>query len=148
MTRTTELAGVKVSIEHFINGERVASADRFEDCSPIDGSHLADVCAGGAAETDAAVAAARQAFPAWAGLGPEGRAPILKRFAQKLRDWGEGAQKTMQQNLSEYLAEESRAVPSRHEVDVFRQDVNKLRDDVARFEARLNRMQILRSSAN
>jgi ubiquinone biosynthesis protein UbiJ len=72
----------------------------------------------------------------------------LGDFARKLRDWGEEAQKTMQQNLSEYLAEESRAVPSRHEVEMFRQEVNKLRDDVARFEARLNRMQILRSSAN
>lgn len=86
MSRTTEVAGVEVSIEHFIDGERVASADRFEDCSPIDGSHLADVCAGGPTEADAAVVAARQAFPAWAELGPEGRAPILKRFAQKILD--------------------------------------------------------------
>ena len=44
----------------------------------------------------------------------------------------------MRQNLSEYLQEESRAVPSRHEVDTFRQQVDTLRDDVARFEARLN----------
>ena len=31
---------------------------------------------------DAAVRAARAAFPAWAALGPHGRAPILKRFAE------------------------------------------------------------------
>ena len=71
----------------------------------------------------------------------------LGDLARKLHGWGEEAQKTMQQNLSEYLAEESRAVPSRLEVELFRQDVNKLRDDVARFEARLNRVQILRTSA-
>ena len=69
----------------------------------------------------------------------------LGDLLRKLRDWGEGAQKTMQQNIGEYLAEESRAVPSRHEVDVFRQDVNKLRDDVARLEARLNRLQVQQS---
>ena len=39
---------------------------------------LADVSAGGAAEVDAAVDAARRAFPAWAALGPEGRLPILR----------------------------------------------------------------------
>ena len=36
---------------------------------------LADVAAGGRPEVDAAVAAARAAFPAWAALGPEGRHP-------------------------------------------------------------------------
>lgn len=86
MTRTTEVAGVEVSVEHFIDGERVANSETFEDCSPIDGSHLADVCAGGPAQTDAAVEAARRAFPAWAALGPEGRAPILNQFAQNILD--------------------------------------------------------------
>jgi len=83
------VAGVEVSVEHFIDGERVASAESFEDRSPIDGSHLADVCAGGPTETDAAVEAARRAFPAWAALGPEGRAPILKKFAQNILDKAE-----------------------------------------------------------
>lgn len=64
----------------------------------------------------------------------------LGDFARKLRDWGEGARDTLRQNLSEYLQEESRAVPSRHEVELFRQQVSTLRDDVARFEARLNRL--------
>jgi len=39
------------------------------------------VAAGGAAEVDAAVAAARRAFPAWAALGPEGRHAALARLA-------------------------------------------------------------------
>jgi aminomuconate-semialdehyde/2-hydroxymuconate-6-semialdehyde dehydrogenase len=79
---TSKIAGVDVSTEHFIDGKRVASKQTFENCSPIDGQHLADMSAGGAAEVDAAVAAARRAFPAWAKLGPEGRHRILKRFAQ------------------------------------------------------------------
>ena len=76
------VAGVDVSTEHYIGGRRVASKDRFLDRSPVDGSALAEVSAGGAAEAEMAVDAARRAFPAWAALGPEGRAPILRRFAE------------------------------------------------------------------
>ncbi len=78
--------GVEVPTDHWIGGRWVPSADRFEDRSPIDGSHLADVAAGGHDHVDAAVAAARSAFPAWAALGPEGRAPILLKFAQLIND--------------------------------------------------------------
>jgi acyl-CoA reductase-like NAD-dependent aldehyde dehydrogenase len=85
---STKIAGVDVSTDHFIDGKRVASKRTFANCSPIDGKHLADVSAGGAAEVDAAVAAARRAFPEWAALGPEGRHPVLKKFAQAIRDHG------------------------------------------------------------
>ncbi|MEW6300779.1 MAG: aldehyde dehydrogenase family protein [Thermodesulfobacteriota bacterium] len=83
---TAKVAGVDVSTAHFIDGKRVESRRTFAVHSPIDGKHLADVSAGGAEEIEAAVAAARRAFPAWAALGPEGRHPILKRFAQLIRD--------------------------------------------------------------
>jgi acyl-CoA reductase-like NAD-dependent aldehyde dehydrogenase len=76
------VAGVEVSTEHYIGGRRVASKDRFLNRSPVDGSELSELAAGGAAEADMAVDAARRAFPAWAALGPEGRAPILERFAE------------------------------------------------------------------
>jgi acyl-CoA reductase-like NAD-dependent aldehyde dehydrogenase len=78
----TRVAGVEVSTAHWIDGKRVPSNRTFDDFSPIDGSHLANVSAGGVEEANAAVAAARRAFPAWAALGPAGRQPILKRFAQ------------------------------------------------------------------
>ncbi|MFM9134251.1 MAG: aldehyde dehydrogenase family protein, partial [bacterium] len=74
-----EVAGVRVDPRHWIAGERVDSATTFLDLSPIDGSELGDVARGGAAEVDAAVASARDAFPGWAALGPQGRAPILHR---------------------------------------------------------------------
>src|SRR5271166_2750225 len=83
---TAKVAGVDVSTEHFIDGKRVASKQTFEVCSPIDGKHLADVSAGGASEIDAAVAAARRAFPKWAALGPDGRHRVLKKFAQAILD--------------------------------------------------------------
>ncbi len=68
-------------VDHFIGGERVASSERFEDISPIDGRVIAEVSRGGAAEADAAVRAACDAFGAWAALGPAGRAPYLHRLA-------------------------------------------------------------------
>ncbi len=75
------VAGVDVSLDHWIDGRRVTSARRFANASPIDGSDLGAVAAGGQAEVDMAVAAASAAFPAWAALGPKGRLPILRRFA-------------------------------------------------------------------
>ena len=62
-------------------------------------------------------------------------------FARGVARWGKQARMTMQQNVSEYLQEESRSVPSRYEVESFRSGVESLRDDVARFEARLNRLE-------
>ena len=55
--------------------------------------------------------------------------------------WGRDAGSILGQNLGEYLQEESRAVPSRYETEVFRQRVETLRDDVARIEARLKRLE-------
>ena len=83
---TATVAGVEVSTDHWIDGRRVSSADRFDNLSPVDGSHLAQVASGGQAEAELAVDAARRAFPAWAALGPEGRLPYLKRFAEGLRE--------------------------------------------------------------
>ena len=80
------VAGVEVSPEHFIGGERVASARTFADVSPIDESHLADVARAGADDVDRAVEAAREAFPGWAALGPEGRAEHLFRIADLIEE--------------------------------------------------------------
>ena len=71
----------QISPNHYINGQRVASPRTFTDISPIDGRVLGEVSAGGQAEVDAAVAAAKAAFPAWAALGPEGRLHYLERLA-------------------------------------------------------------------
>jgi len=75
------VAGIDVSPDHFIGGERVASPERFCDRSPIDEAPLAEVARGGQREVDMAVRAAEAAFPAWAGLGPAGRASYLHRLA-------------------------------------------------------------------
>jgi betaine-aldehyde dehydrogenase/5-carboxymethyl-2-hydroxymuconic-semialdehyde dehydrogenase len=76
-----EVAGAQVSTEHFIGGERVASEATFVDLSPIDAAPIAEVARGGEREAELAVAAAAEAFPAWAALGAEGRAAYLHRLA-------------------------------------------------------------------
>jgi ubiquinone biosynthesis protein UbiJ len=63
------------------------------------------------------------------------------QFVRGVGKWGREAGSTMRQNIGEYLQEESQSVPGRHEVDSFRSGVNTLRDDVARFEARLNKLE-------
>lgn len=76
-----DVAGFSVSTDHFIGGERISSGRRFETISPIDQSVLAHVARADAGDVDRAVRAAAAAFPAWAALGPHGRAPYMHRLA-------------------------------------------------------------------
>jgi betaine-aldehyde dehydrogenase/5-carboxymethyl-2-hydroxymuconic-semialdehyde dehydrogenase len=68
-------------VGHFIGGERIPSARRFETRSPFDQSVLAEVSRADADDVDKAVTAARDAFPAWAALTPAERAAYLHRLA-------------------------------------------------------------------
>jgi acyl-CoA reductase-like NAD-dependent aldehyde dehydrogenase len=81
-----EVEGVSVPLDHYIDGQRVPSDDRFEVRSPIDWENwkLADVSAGGTTIVDVAVSAARRAFPEWAARGPEKRHEILTRLADAI----------------------------------------------------------------
>jgi len=78
---TATVAGTTVHTGHWIGGERRTSDDTFVDHSPIDGSLLADMARGGAAEAEAAVVAARRAFPAWARTSRDERAALLHAIA-------------------------------------------------------------------
>jgi acyl-CoA reductase-like NAD-dependent aldehyde dehydrogenase len=79
-----QVAGVSVSPDHYVGGQRVASSESFELFCPIDQSLLGRVCEGGAATADAAVRAAVAAFPAWAALTAAQRKPYLDRFAAEI----------------------------------------------------------------
>ena len=81
---TAMVAGVEVDTRHWIGGVRITSSETFETVSPIDGAVLAHVSRGGRTEADAAVAAARAAFPAWAALSPAERGAILNRVADNV----------------------------------------------------------------
>jgi 5-carboxymethyl-2-hydroxymuconic-semialdehyde dehydrogenase len=83
---TISIAGVDVDTRHWIGGRRVASAETFDDVSPIDGRLLGQIARGGRAEADAAVAAARAAFPAWSRMSPEERGEILFMLADSIEE--------------------------------------------------------------
>jgi betaine-aldehyde dehydrogenase/5-carboxymethyl-2-hydroxymuconic-semialdehyde dehydrogenase len=80
------IEGVEVSTDHWIGGERVASADAFEDVSPIDESVIAEVARGGAVEADRAVEAARRGAGTWGRTSPKERAEVLHRIADLVEE--------------------------------------------------------------
>ncbi|BAZ92699.1 hypothetical protein TspCOW1_24450 [Thiohalobacter sp. COW1] len=57
------------------------------------------------------------------------------------RDYASRTSRTLRADLSEYLTEEARLLPSRPELELFHADVDVLRDDVERLEARLQRLE-------
>jgi len=67
-------------IDHLINGKAVASAEYFETVNPSTQAVLAEVAAGGGDEVNAAVAAAKAAFPAWAGTPQKERARLMRKL--------------------------------------------------------------------
>ena len=69
-------------IQHLIDGKPVDSRSRFETVNPATQEVLAEVAQGGAAEVDAAVAAAKAAFPKWAGLPAPERAKLMRRLGE------------------------------------------------------------------
>jgi acyl-CoA reductase-like NAD-dependent aldehyde dehydrogenase len=70
-------------LRHFIGGERVTGAAAKESENPSDTRDIvAQYPTGGSAEVDAAVAAARQAFPAWAEASPEVRSDYLDKIGE------------------------------------------------------------------
>ena len=83
---TVEIAGVLIDTRHYIDGKRVASFETFENTSPIDGSFLGNFSRAGASEVDAAVIAAKTAFPEWRELGPRGRGDKLEKLATLIEE--------------------------------------------------------------
>ncbi len=69
-------------IDHLINGRAVAGSDYFETINPATQEVLAEVAAGGAVEVNAAVAAAKAAFPAWAARPATERAALLRKLGE------------------------------------------------------------------
>ena len=67
-------------IPHLIDGKPVPGRDHFETLNPATQEVLAEVAAGGEAEVNDAVAAAKAAFPKWAGLPATERARLMRRL--------------------------------------------------------------------
>ncbi len=69
-------------INHLINGQTVAANDYFETVNPATQEVLAEVASGTEREVNAAVAAAKAAFPAWAGRPATERANIMRKLGE------------------------------------------------------------------
>ncbi|WP_218509899.1 5-carboxymethyl-2-hydroxymuconate semialdehyde dehydrogenase [Variovorax sp. dw_308] len=69
-----------MKIDHLINGKPVAGRDYFETVNPATQEVLAEVASGGEAEVNAAVAAAKEAFPKWAGMPAPQRAKLIRKL--------------------------------------------------------------------
>ncbi|NBX15351.1 MAG: aldehyde dehydrogenase family protein, partial [Betaproteobacteria bacterium] len=67
-------------IDHLIGGRSVASGPTFETRDPASQEVLAEVSAGGLAEVNLAVAAAKKAFPQWAATPAPERAKIMRQL--------------------------------------------------------------------
>jgi ubiquinone biosynthesis protein UbiJ len=62
----------------------------------------------------------------------------IGNVSRGLFHWSHNQTLTFEQNLREYLQEELRLIPSRPEIEPFLADVDRLRDDVERLEARIS----------
>jgi 5-carboxymethyl-2-hydroxymuconic-semialdehyde dehydrogenase len=67
-------------INHLIDGKPLESRDYFETIDPANQEVLAEVASGGEAEVNAAVAAAKAAFPKWAGTPQKERARLMRKL--------------------------------------------------------------------
>ena len=70
------------TIDHLINGQSVSNGPRFETINPATQEVLAEVASGGEAEVNAAVAAAKAAFPKWAHTPAPERAKVMRRLGE------------------------------------------------------------------
>ena len=69
--------------------------------------------------------------------------PFARQVGNRVRDaerWGQRTSASMTANLTEYLQEERRLLPTRYEVEAFLAQVDTFRDDVERLNARLERL--------
>lgn len=81
--------------ESYIDGRWLGGKHRIEVRNPADGSLVGKVARLDGEEARAAVDAAAAAFPGWAGLLPQERAAVLRRWYEAMVDGGEALARLM-----------------------------------------------------
>jgi len=71
-----------MTIKHWIDGREVESRETFTTLNPATGEVITDVASGGEAEVDAAVRAAKEAFPKWANTPAKARAKLMRKLGE------------------------------------------------------------------
>jgi len=69
-----------MTIKHWIDGREVESRETFTTLNPATGDVITDVASAGEAEVDAAVRAAKAAFPKWASTPAKERAKLMRKL--------------------------------------------------------------------
>ena len=73
-----------------------------------------------------------------AGLVGDSLAYQLQQTGSKLGRWGKQSVKSVSSSFSEYLQEESRDVVTETELEIFNENVDRLRNDVDRLQAKID----------
>ncbi|MCC6219356.1 MAG: aldehyde dehydrogenase family protein, partial [Aquabacterium sp.] len=88
-----------------INGQWVDAPQRFAVTDPATGAVLAEVPNLGAEQTEAAIAAANAAWPAWRALPAKARSAILMKWFQLLQQHADDLARIMTAEQGKPLAE-------------------------------------------
>ncbi len=95
-----------IELSHWINGEKVQTDRPSESLNPSDTRDLvARIPDGGTKEVDAAVAAAKAAFPGWSDASPEVRSDILDRAGTLIMERREALGRLLSREEGKTLAE-------------------------------------------
>ena len=101
-------------LQHFINGEFLATQKTFRNISPVNGQVISDVCEADAATVDAAVKAAQAALKGpWGRMGVQERAALLHKIA-------DGIQARFEEFVAAEVADTGRPVHQARTLDVAR----------------------------
>jgi len=102
-----------VRIEHLIDGAAAAGAEYFETRNPATQEVLAEVARGGPKDVDAAVGAAKGAFPRWAGKPAAERARLLRRLGDLIAAHVPELAKTETQDTGQVIAQTAKQLVPR-----------------------------------
>jgi len=102
-----------VQVQHLIDGAAVAGAEYFETVNPATQEVLAQVARGGAKEVDAAVAAAKAAFPKWAGRPAAERAKLLRKLGDLIASQVPEIAKTETRDTGQVIAQTAKQLVPR-----------------------------------
>jgi 5-carboxymethyl-2-hydroxymuconic-semialdehyde dehydrogenase len=102
-----------MQIQHLINGAAVPSADYFPTVNPATQEVLAEVARGGEREINAAVAAAKAAFPAWAGKSAAERAAVLRKLGDLIAKHVPQIARTETQDTGQVIAQTAKQLVPR-----------------------------------
>jgi 5-carboxymethyl-2-hydroxymuconic-semialdehyde dehydrogenase len=100
-------------IHHLIDGAAVSGSDYFETVNPANQEVLAEVARGGEREIDAAVAAAKAAFPGWAAMPAAARAVLLRNLGDLIARHVPEIAKTETEDTGQVIAQTAKQLVPR-----------------------------------